>query len=359
MPSQTERIKWLDIARTLAIILVILNHTVELTYFFSLEGWHCYSIEENIFKTTLFSLGRLGVPLFLSISGVLLLNKPFDTIKNIFYFYQHNLISLLISAEIWSIFYFLFFYFYYGEINSCFQIIKGMLFMENVPIAHMWYIPMIIGIYTIIPFLAYILQALPIKVFYFPITISFISFVFIPSLNIFLSALGIENIFFYLDTSFLGGVYGLYLICGYFIGKGIFSKCHTWILFLLNGLFLIFTIWTQSFAYQHSYVFNTWYSFIGTFINGLLLFELIRRSMYFKFPLMLSNLFAYISKISLALFFLHMPVLISLQAFISSRIVNNIFNVLILWLLGGGISIVIITILSNIKLIRKYILVIK
>lgn len=359
MLSQQGRIKWLDIARTLAILLVILNHAVELTYSFSLDGWNQYSASENFFKILLFSLGRLGVPLFLAISGVLLLNKRFCSKENILSFYHRNLVPLIISSTIWSLFYFIFLYFYYGERYTWLRLIKGILFMENIPIAHMWYIPMITGIYVTLPFLAYILQTFPIHSFYLPIGISFLSFVLLPSINVFLSVFNVENIFFFLDVSFLGGVYGLYMVCGYFIEKGVFARFHAKILFILCGISLLFTIWAQFFSYQHNYMFNTWYSFIGIFSGGIFLFELIRRCMNLKLSPMLNNLCTYLSKISLALYYLHMPVLMNLKKFLFFKSTHYLLNVIILWLLGGGISIVIIALLSNIKLIRKYILVIK
>lgn len=56
-----------------------------------------------------FTIGRLGVPLFLFLSGFLLLQKQINDEKDIFTFYKKNLISLVIANSIWVIIYNIFF----------------------------------------------------------------------------------------------------------------------------------------------------------------------------------------------------------------------------------------------------------
>ncbi len=51
---------------------------------------------------------HLGVPLFLMISGALLLEKRIKDENDIRRFYRHNLLGLVITSEIW---YFLMFWF--------------------------------------------------------------------------------------------------------------------------------------------------------------------------------------------------------------------------------------------------------
>lgn len=56
--QEKNRIIYLDIARTFAIIFVVLCHSVELIYKMNLQGWVSISLNARIFKTIVFTLGR-------------------------------------------------------------------------------------------------------------------------------------------------------------------------------------------------------------------------------------------------------------------------------------------------------------
>lgn len=62
----------------------------------------------QIFRITFFTIGRLGVPIFLFLTGALTLKKQIDTDEDVLKFYKKNLIPLLITIEIWNVFYNLF-----------------------------------------------------------------------------------------------------------------------------------------------------------------------------------------------------------------------------------------------------------
>lgn len=95
---------YLDIARAIAIISISLNHAVNRTYdnyFGQMEEFLELSWASSLLKavTTMFS--HLGVPLFLMISGALLLHKRMETADDVKRFYRHNLWELFVTTEIW------------------------------------------------------------------------------------------------------------------------------------------------------------------------------------------------------------------------------------------------------------------
>ena len=102
---EKNRIIYLDIARTFAIIFVVLCHSVELIYKMNLQGWISISLNARIFKTIVFTLGRIGVPLFLFLTGYLLLNRKYDNDADIKKFYKKNLLPLIVTTEVWILIY--------------------------------------------------------------------------------------------------------------------------------------------------------------------------------------------------------------------------------------------------------------
>lgn len=79
--ERRERDKVIDLARAFAIICVILTHTTETTYQLQAEAvWGGKHIK--LLALSLFAIGRLGVPIFLFLTGYLLLDREIFNEKN-------------------------------------------------------------------------------------------------------------------------------------------------------------------------------------------------------------------------------------------------------------------------------------
>lgn len=91
------RIFWIDIVKFVAILFVILAHVVWIVE----QGIQVNSILSNDFLTINRIIATLGVPLFMLVSGSLLLGKDFKSKSYIFAFYKRGLLPLFITAEIW------------------------------------------------------------------------------------------------------------------------------------------------------------------------------------------------------------------------------------------------------------------
>ena len=144
--NKSKRIQCLDIARTFAIMSVVLCHAVELIYPMNVKGWTSLGMASRLFRTCFFTIGRLGVPIFLFISGYLLLNKKIENDEGCIKFYKHNLIPLLVITYIWIVIYNIFISLFYSKRFDLSILVKEILFLEKVPVANMWYMPMIVGI---------------------------------------------------------------------------------------------------------------------------------------------------------------------------------------------------------------------
>ena len=197
-----SRIFWLDVARCVAIISITLNHAVNRAYHvYEGQSAEFFSIPlgSTLFKTVVYVFSRIGVPLFLMIFGALLFNKEINNAEDIKKFYKHNLLSLLITSEIWMFIMYWVIYIMEGHFRteSIFMSILGLLetmfFVNQTTFHSMWYIPMILCIYLFLPFLIMIKNKVPKKIIMIPMAATLIYYYLIPTLNDILRVLCSSN----------------------------------------------------------------------------------------------------------------------------------------------------------------------
>ena len=357
--SNKKRIVSLDIARTFAIISVVFCHAIELIYNMNLKGWADLSIKSKIFRTIGFTVGRLGVPIFLFLTGYLLLNRQYDNDEEVKKFYKNNLIPLILVTEIWVIIYNVFISIYNNQSFDIYVLIKEMLFIEKVPLINMWYMPMIIGIYIAIPYVSKIVHTFNLKTLKFPIIIVFILTFILPTVNIMLKTFKLEQYGNVLDISFLGGIYGIYIISGYLIFNGVIKKIKTIWIILMSIMFFIFSCIIQIFEYNYNIEYNIWYNSPLLYLCTFNLFELFTRINTETMKFKIKKIFTHISKMSLAIYFIHIIVEMILSKYIKEIKIFNPGKVLILFGISFIVSIFILWMLSKIKVIKTKILLIK
>ncbi len=136
-----ERVIYLDILKAICCFLVIVLHV-------STQNWS--NCDVNSFAWDIFniydSITRFTVPVLVMISGALFLNgKKQIEIKSL---YRKNILRLIISYLFWSTIYaaYLLMFVERGSLKEfVFNVINGYY--------HMWFIPMIIGLYILVPIL--------------------------------------------------------------------------------------------------------------------------------------------------------------------------------------------------------------
>ena len=153
-----QRVICLDLIRTVAILLVILCHSVEAVYRMGLNEWNSLSYYSQFFRLVAFTISRLGVPMFLFLSGSLLLNRNFDDEKNIRKFYLNNFLKLFICVEIWNILYTIFLLIFPVRSWSITQGIESIFFLRQVNLPNMWYMPMILSLYIFVPIIGVVVK---------------------------------------------------------------------------------------------------------------------------------------------------------------------------------------------------------
>lgn len=299
-----KRIVWLDWARAAAICTVVLCHATEATYPFSIEGMASIGTASQLAAFALFTIGRLGVPLFLFISGYLLLNRHYDKAGCI-RFWKTKWCSLVAVTEIWIVIYMLYLIaFKHADIGPA-DAVKYLLFLEKVPLGHMWYMPMIIGLYLFIPIIANGLKALDdYKVLRFPLAIAFFLFLVIPMLSTVSKTFGHDAFSTIINDGFEGGAFGLYMLLGYCVKKGMFkTRSLPQLAFIAVGSFAI-AILMQWLAFDHGAKAQIWYTNCFLLITGLAIFLIFSHGKKLKE----TRLIAWLSTYAFAIYLVHFPI---------------------------------------------------
>lgn len=334
---------WIDYARVFAILCVVLCHATESYYGAVIRGTHHVGSLAWMVENSLFTLGRLGVPVFLAITGALLLGRDIKPTE----FYKKSLVPLILTTEIWIIINYLFVCVVDGMDFVLKDLIWEMLFLKTLELSHMWYMPVIIGIYIALPFVSAAVKAYSnIKSYYFPYILGVFIFVGIPTVNVFLTEAvpEINSLKCIFDMKFLGGIYGFYVISGYFISdRRVLEKVKTVSLIMIWAAAFIVNSAGQYYLYLNAYFKSSkllWYTSFPIFVMGLIGFELIRR--WFEKGTTVDSAVRIIAGCSFGIYLLHKPVLVILYKYILAGRVNVMAGIIILFAAGFGISMIVL-----------------
>ena len=154
-----ERVIFIDYARTLAILMVIMCHVIDVNCLFWL-GYQEMSRLRQMVIYALLTFGRCGVPLFLMITGYLLLDRDYRKGKWK-EFYRYKWLHLFLITEVWFGIYELFSVLAQKNSFNIKDFLCCMLFIKEPPLSHTWYLPMILQLYIILPILSNILHRMP------------------------------------------------------------------------------------------------------------------------------------------------------------------------------------------------------
>lgn len=240
MQSQTvERNTALDIVRMVAVLAVIMTH-VSAGFVNSYDASSLEFVVGNIFD----SLSRLGVPLFVMVSGALLLDERktvtlrydlFKKIKNIF-------LLILFWATVYALIYRVLFPLLQGETPS----LREVLYAIAKGHYHIWYLYMILGLYLATPFLRSFAKKENKKLVLFFLLISLSTQFLLPVIE-WLSLICEELAFvktwvdmFYLQ--FFGGFAAYFLMGWYIVHIGFHKKWERRLLYALGLLSLLVII---------------------------------------------------------------------------------------------------------------------
>lgn len=226
-----------DVMRIIACFCVIMIHCAVF------EQESIYAVQSNEFLSIKFwgVIARWAVPAFVMLSGMLILPHADEiSIKGLF---EHRVLRMLIAYIAWSVVYSFYNTYVLGNIYAPTKFktfIDGCFSGE----LHMWYLPMLAGLYIAAPILAIIIKNISKKWLKYWILgmFTFTSMIpFIEKLNIKFVSTIISSINGYMDLQFLGG-WTLYFVLGYYISHTAFSKKKGQMIYLCAGGAFFFTM---------------------------------------------------------------------------------------------------------------------
>ncbi len=303
------RIAWLDYARMIAIVCVVITHTTEIVYKINAENLMQYSFYLRIFVLLMFTIGRLGVPFFFFLTGYLLLDRKYSR-EDYKTFLKKNFCGVLLTTAIWIIIYNIFNAIFWNTSFNIGNCLKNLFFLKSTEMSHMWYMPVIIGMYLFIPFVANALNNTDIKIFCIPLILAFAYLFIVPVINVFLTANGQETFEALPDLSFSGGKYGFMILLGYLVKKGIFDKIHSFVLVILGAAAFVFTVFIQNYSNMRGITYNLWYNCASLLIAALSIFILLSRM-----KLKPKKVVESISKLSFGIYLIHKLILFPLNRY--------------------------------------------
>lgn len=339
--------------RAVAILAVIVCHSSEAVYAYTAGSIGSAALPSQIIAVGLFTLGRLGVPLFLFMTGYLMLDREYDK-QACFKFWKTKWLGLVIATEIWIVIYDVFLHFVRNSELTLELLLKNMLFLQNVNMGHMWYMSMILGLYLLLPIMANGLKRIDdARVLAFPLLLGFAILFVAPTLSTISQSMGGDPVHSELTSGFIGGTYGFYVLVGYCLKKGVFNRIGTATAICASIAFFALTIFEQIFAYGHGLSSPVWYTDALLFCSGFFLFLSFSKMRSAK----VRPTVAMLAKYSFALYLVHFPIRILLTPWVATLgLPLYALQVIVLTIAVLIISLIICVVVAHIPKLGRWVL---
>ncbi len=169
-----------DLIRTVAIVMVVLVHASFFPY--SIPGVITPMVMVNWFTADVYgAIGYLGVPIFVMLSGALLLN-PAKADEPMGVFFKKRFIRIGLPLIFWTVLYFIWSFYVRGTPFTLFNIGQGLL---SGAYPFLWFLYLLVGLYLVTPILRILVKHMDRKKFTFLLVIWFAGTVVVPLIHTF------------------------------------------------------------------------------------------------------------------------------------------------------------------------------
>lgn len=342
--KEIKRIEYLDLLRIISVFFVIIIHAPAPGQY-----WFTLDVDGVLWRILNFydSISRWSVPMFVMISGALILSKEYS-IKKIY----KKILKLIIAFLCWALIYAIAF-----DKNS-----NAIIFIKSILTGyyHMWFLIMIIGLYMLVPILKKITESEQLTKYF--LIVSFTLTTILPQIanhlalidNNYTDAISkaiISNLGNF--KLFLG--YTGYFVLGYYLKNTEITKKWRYIIYGLGIIGYLETILLTNLVSNISgKATETYYEFFA--LNVAL--EALGIFVFAKYHFKTNKVLQYLSTLCLGIYLSHFVILYKLDSIWNINIMsfNPIISVPSISALVFAISLLVSVIISKIPILKKYII---
>ena len=296
-----KRLVYLDALRIAACIMVVFIH-VNAAFLYK-EPVNSLSY---LFVSTFNGLGFAGVNLFVMISGALFLAKEKEL--DLMTLYRHNILRLLVVYYLWTLIFIISYHYKTGITSSdeFTDILRAFLCADGT--YHLWYLPMTIGLYMLLPVVKPAFEN-SIKISRYYVILFFVVQIMLPFILMF--KFSGRSVILDLSTSqpliAITGYLG-YFVLGHFLNTENFNKKERTTALLVTGALTVICIalaYTLSNIYKEPVTdLNTTFSLM-TFSLSVFLFVLFKGVGFETAKEKTVKVITYISSLTLGIYLIH------------------------------------------------------
>jgi len=291
---------YVDLIKVVAIFLVVFLHTTGI----HLSQWNKVGHDVWMIENTYESFTRMCVPLFIMISGAMLLKKEEAYSE----FFRKRFMKILIPGIVWTIVYSEWRVHFLGENIGKKALLK--MAISGPVYYHLWFFYMIVGLYIITPILRKFTRNASDKdlMYFSSLWVIFVSI--IPTVLTWLHLKYGINIQLGIILPLITGHVGYYII-GYQLNRMEYKKLHiylSWVVLIVSWLATNFgTLYVTSFVGNFHDIFYSYFSPTVVFeaISGFILLKHYGEILEDKISKGLKNVFSRLGVASFGVYLIH------------------------------------------------------
>lgn len=351
-PQKPTRVAYADLIRLIAILMVVLIHTASPLFNTLPTDGTGFAV-----SALLDGIAHAGVPLFVMVSGIFLLDERREiTVRRAIRHYALPLVGLYFF---WSVLYAVAnkvaipLLFENAAVNGEMLKTFGVAVLEGA--YHMWYLPMMAGLYLITPLLrAFVMQNSRHLVRWFLLVVFVVRFVLPTGIRLTVAFTGLDFSAAYDSFELLAGwEYPAYYVAGWYLTNTRPERATRRKVYLAGAISLVFLLaLTWWLSMYHGEPVKQWMEQKSLFccVYAVALFALITWEGQSLKP---NALLARLSGLSFGVYIIHVEVQQLFKQFIPYDGGNVLVYILVQWLAVTAVSFVAAWVLSKIPLIKR------